>query len=214
MVAALLSSVTDFHYFKEYWDLMNEDEKSDRIPEVWEGHNIADYIDPDIMRKLEELEKEEELKERAGEYESDEDSEDEEMQEIRTLAKQIRQKKQLLVLESKEKDVHGPRMPRTATKSHYALQARRSRSITRKRKREASALPTSKTRSQSASRPPRDQSGLRDVKMVKKAKKMMKNSQRDMNRQARKGESDRHVFDLKPKHLLSGKRKSGTKDRR
>uniref|UniRef100_A0A3P9Q5S7 Nucleolar GTP-binding protein 1 n=1 Tax=Poecilia reticulata TaxID=8081 RepID=A0A3P9Q5S7_POERE len=221
---------------QKYWDLMNEDEKHDKIPEVWEGHNVADYIDPDIMRKLEELEKEEELKERAGEYESDEESEDEEMQEIRSLAKQIREKKQLLVLESREKDVHGPRMPRTATKvekkklekemsnlgldmsdkndSHYALQARRSRSATRKRKREASAPPTSRTRSQSASRPPRDQSGLRDVKMVKKAKKMMKNSQRDMNRQARKGESDRHVFDLKPKHLLSGKRKSGTKDRR
>uniref|UniRef100_A0A3Q2CP35 Nucleolar GTP-binding protein 1 n=1 Tax=Cyprinodon variegatus TaxID=28743 RepID=A0A3Q2CP35_CYPVA len=221
---------------QKYWDLMNEDEKQDKIPEVWEGHNIADYIDPDIMRKLEELEKEEELKERAGEYESDEASEDEEMQEIRTLAKQIREKKQLLVLESKEKDVHGPRMPRTATKvekkkletemsnlgldmsdkndSHYALQARRSRSLTRKRKREAWAPPTSKTRSQSASRPPRDQSGLRDGKMVKKAKKMMKNSQRDMNRQARKGESDRHVFDLKPKHLLSGKRKSGPNDRR
>lgn len=29
---------------------MNEDEKNDKIPEVWEGHNIADYIDPDIMK--------------------------------------------------------------------------------------------------------------------------------------------------------------------
>lgn len=28
---------------------MNDDEKQDKIPEVWEGHNIADYIDPDIM---------------------------------------------------------------------------------------------------------------------------------------------------------------------
>uniref|UniRef100_A0A3P8V7X0 Nucleolar GTP-binding protein 1 n=1 Tax=Cynoglossus semilaevis TaxID=244447 RepID=A0A3P8V7X0_CYNSE len=221
---------------QKYWDLMNEDEKSDKIPEVWQGHNIADYIDPSIMRKLEELEKEEELKERAGEYDSDEESEDEEMQEIRTLAKQIRQKKQLMVLESKEKDVHGPRMPRTATRverkklekemsdlgldmndkeeSHYVQQARRSRSVAKKRKREASAPPTSKTRSQSASRPPRDQSGLRDTKMVKKTKKMMKSSQKDMNRQGRKGESDRHVYDLKPKHLLSGKRKSGTNDHR
>ncbi|KAM9349816.1 GTP-binding protein 4 [Symphorus nematophorus] len=221
---------------QKYWDLMNEDEKQDKIPEVWEGHNIADYIDPDIMRKLEELEKEEELKERAGEYDSDDESEDEEMQEIRVLAKQIREKKQLLVLESKEKDVHGPRMPRTTTKverkklekqmgdlgldmtekddSHYAQQARRSRSVAKKRKREASAPPTSKTRSQSASRPPRDKSGLRDAKMVKKTKKMMKNSQRGMNRQGKKGEADRHVFDLKPKHLLAGKRKSGTTDRR
>lgn len=50
--------------------------------------------------------------------------------------------------------------------------------------------------------------------MAKKTKKMMKNSQKEMNRQARRGESDRHVFDLKPKHLLSGKRKSGTTDHR
>lgn len=69
-----------------------------------------------LPQKLKELEKEEELKERAGEYDSDDDSDDEEMQEIRALAKQIREKKQLLVLESKEKDVHGPRMPRTTTK--------------------------------------------------------------------------------------------------
>lgn len=67
-------------------------------------------------QKLEELEKEEELKERAGEYDSDDESEDEEMQEIRVLAKQIREKKQLMVVQSKDKDVHGPRMPRTATK--------------------------------------------------------------------------------------------------
>uniref|UniRef100_A0A8C6WQL2 Nucleolar GTP-binding protein 1 n=1 Tax=Neogobius melanostomus TaxID=47308 RepID=A0A8C6WQL2_9GOBI len=205
---------------QKYWDLMNSEEKQDKIPEVWEGHNIADYIDPSIMKKLEDLEREEELRERAGEYDSDEDSEDEEMQEIRVLAKQIKDKKQMLIVESKEKDKHGPRMPRTATKVrhvsliHYALQARRSRSLVRKRKREASAPPTSRTRSQSASRPPRDKSGLRDPKMMKKAKTMMKNSQKGMNRQGKKGEADRHVFDLKPKHLLAGKRKSGTNDYR
>lgn len=38
------------------------------------------------------------------------------MQEIRVLAKQIREKKQLMVVGSKEKDIHGPRMPRTTTK--------------------------------------------------------------------------------------------------
>uniref|UniRef100_A0A8C5FMI3 Nucleolar GTP-binding protein 1 n=1 Tax=Gadus morhua TaxID=8049 RepID=A0A8C5FMI3_GADMO len=221
---------------QKYWDLMNQEEKSDVIPEIWEGHNIADYIDPEIMKKLEELEKEEELKERAGDYDSDEESEDEEMQEIRMLAKQIKEKKGLRVLASKEKDIHGPRMPRTATKverkvletemsglgldmtdkddSHYADKARRSRSVTRKRKREASAPPTSKIRSQSASRPPRDQSGIRDAKMGRKVKKMMKNSQKEMNRDGKKGEGDRHVYDLKPKHLFAGKRTQGTNDRR
>uniref|UniRef100_A0A673M028 Nucleolar GTP-binding protein 1 n=1 Tax=Sinocyclocheilus rhinocerous TaxID=307959 RepID=A0A673M028_9TELE len=218
---------------QKYWDLMNPEEKQDKIPEIWEGHNIADYIDPEIMKRLEDLEQEEELRAKAGEYDSEEESEDEEMKEIRQLASQIREKRKLKVLASKEKDTQGSRMPRTAKKveratlekemadlgldmtdkddSHYA---RRSRSLVRKRKREVSAPPTSRTRSQSASRPPRDQSGVRDAKMLKKVKTMMKNSQKDMNKQGRKGESDRHVFDVKPKHLFAGKRKSGSTSRR
>ncbi|XP_011797676.1 PREDICTED: nucleolar GTP-binding protein 1 [Colobus angolensis palliatus] len=221
---------------QKYWDLMNSSEKHDKIPEIWEGHNIADYIDPAIMKKLEELEKEEELRTAAGEYDSESESEDEEMLEIRQLANQIREKKKLKILESKEKNTQGPRMPRTAKKvqrtvlekemrslgvdmddkddAHYAVQARRSRSVTRKRKRADSAPPSSVARSRSCSRTPRDVSGLRDVKMVKKAKTMMKNAQKKMNRLGKKGEADRHVFDMKPKHLLSGKRKAGKKDRR
>ncbi|KAM6450123.1 GTP-binding protein 4 [Liasis olivaceus] len=221
---------------KKHWDLINPSEKYDIIPEIWEGHNIADYIDPDIMNKLEQLEKEEELRQAAGEYDSDSESEDEEMMGIRQLAQQIREKKKLKILESKEKNTQGPRMPRTAKKvqqktlekemtdlgldltsktdAHYLAQTRRSRSVTRKRKREDSVAPTSMARSRSTSRTPRDVSGLRDAKMVKKTKTMMKKAQRKMNRLGKKGEADRHVFDLKPKHLFSGKRKSGTTQRR
>lgn len=65
---------------------------------------------------MEELEKEEELRTAAGEYDSDSESEDEEMMEIRQLAKQIREKKKLKILQSKEKNTQGPRMPRTAKK--------------------------------------------------------------------------------------------------
>ncbi|XP_018409682.1 PREDICTED: nucleolar GTP-binding protein 1 [Nanorana parkeri] len=219
---------------QKYWDLMNPSEKFDKIPEIWQGHNLTDYIDPDIMKKLEDLEKEEELKEAAGEYDSDIESEDEEMAEIRQLAQQIREKKKLKILASKEKDIHGPRLPRTVKKvqqktlekemndlgldvsnneTHYAVQAR-SRSLQRKRKREESVPPTAVTRSQSNSRPPRDQSGVRDPKMARQAKIIMKKSQRKMNRMGKKGEADRHVFDLKPKHLLAGKRKAGKTDRR
>lgn len=221
---------------QKYWDLMNPSEKYDKVPELWEGHNIADYIDPDIMKKLEQLEEEEGLRQAAGEYDSDSESEDEEMMEIRQLAQQIREKKKLKFLESKEKDTQGPRMPRTARKvqrkklekemndlgldmsgkdeAHYVVQSRRSRSVTRKRKREESEPPSSVARSRSSSRTPRDVSGLRDAKMVKKTKTMMKKAQKKMNRLGKKGEADRHVFDLKPKHLFSGKRKSGTTQRR
>ncbi|XP_039208424.1 nucleolar GTP-binding protein 1 isoform X1 [Crotalus tigris] len=221
---------------KKYWDLMDPSEKYDIVPEIWEGHNIADYIDPDIMKKLEQLEKEEELKEAAGEYESDSESEDEEMMGIRQLAQQIREKRKLKILESKEKNIRGPRMPRTAkkiqqktleqemtnlgldvtnrTEVHYLAQERRSRSVTRKRKREDSEPPSSMPLSRSRSRTPRDVSGLRDAKMVKKAKTMMKKAQKKMNQLGKKGEADRTVFDLKPKHLFCGKRKAGSTDRR
>jgi nucleolar GTP-binding protein len=35
-----------------------------------------------------------------------------------------------------------------------------------------------------------------------------------MGKNAKKGEADRHIPDLKPKHLFSGKRPRGTADRR
>ena len=73
-----------------------DDEKYDVIPETWHGHNIADYVDPDIMKKLEALEKEEELREKAGVYDSGESEEDDNMKEIRQLASKIRVKKKLM----------------------------------------------------------------------------------------------------------------------
>jgi len=33
---------------KKHYDIEG-DQKYDIIPEIWEGHNIADYIDPDIF---------------------------------------------------------------------------------------------------------------------------------------------------------------------
>lgn len=43
------------------WKLKVDDWKYDVIPEVFEGKNIADFIDPDIEEKLKELEREEDL---------------------------------------------------------------------------------------------------------------------------------------------------------
>ena len=61
---------------------------------------------------------------------------------------------------------------------------------------------------------PRDQSGLRDASMQAKAKKMAKIAQRPMIRLGKAGESDRHIGDMKPKHLFTGKRGVGKTDRR
>jgi len=36
--------------YVENYILPNSEEKYDVIPEIWQGHNIADYVDPDIMK--------------------------------------------------------------------------------------------------------------------------------------------------------------------
>jgi len=44
----------------------------DTIPEIMDGKNVADFIDPDIAEKLEALEREEERLQAEGFYENDE----------------------------------------------------------------------------------------------------------------------------------------------
>ncbi|KAK3106433.1 hypothetical protein FSP39_019818 [Pinctada imbricata] len=222
------------------WDLANPDERYDVIPEIWQGHNVADFIDPDIMKKLDELEKEEEMREKAGYYDSDSEEEDENMKDIRKTAKKIREKRKIIVMESREKrKVEKPRLPRTALKatkrkmeeelgelgieiesdSETHIGRMRARSASRqakKRKRAESAMEvdTVRSRSRSMSKPPRDQSGVRDSTMAKKVRKIAKKAQAPRNRDAKKGEGDRVILNMKPKHLFAGKRKMGKTSRR
>lgn len=65
---------------RKEWLLKIDEWKSDIIPEIWEGKNIADFIDVDIEEKLDALEREEERLIEEGFYDSDgihTDSEDE-----------------------------------------------------------------------------------------------------------------------------------------
>jgi hypothetical protein len=48
---------------RELYDLKDPEWKFDIVPEVWEGHNIMDFVDPDIDAKLAQLEQEEEEEE-------------------------------------------------------------------------------------------------------------------------------------------------------
>ncbi|KAI1496551.1 nucleolar GTP-binding protein 1 [Biscogniauxia marginata] len=76
--------------------LDNPEWKHDRIPEIFDGKNVADYIDPDIDAKLQALEEEEEQLEAQGYYDSDEEIDDAEEADIRTKAEQIREKQALI----------------------------------------------------------------------------------------------------------------------
>ena len=81
--------------------LDNEDWKHDKVPEVYLGKNVYDFIDPDIAAKLAALEEEEEKLEGDGYYDSDESIEDADEADIRTKAELIREKRQLIRNEAK-----------------------------------------------------------------------------------------------------------------
>jgi nucleolar GTP-binding protein len=53
---------------------------------VWNGHNVADFIDPEIMEKLNQLEAAEEKLEKIGYYDEKEMSDSEELKGIRKVA--------------------------------------------------------------------------------------------------------------------------------
>lgn len=50
---------------RKFWSLKESEQNYDAIPEVWEGKNIADYIDSDILERLTELEAEEDQTQQA-----------------------------------------------------------------------------------------------------------------------------------------------------
>ncbi|CAG2117705.1 unnamed protein product [Medioppia subpectinata] len=211
------------------------DQKFDVIPEIWNGHNIADFIDPDILKKLEALERDEEERINAGFYDNSDVSEDEETKEMRGLAKRIRDRKAIMKVEQRMNRTNKPRLPRPPKKRERSASGLRTQmrglgvdmdsdeeglnyeeavddgrsGPPIKRLRE-----DSEGRVRSSSKLPRDKSGVRDVTMRKKVRFMGKKAQTSMNRNARKGEADRKILNVKPKHLFAGKRGLGKTQRR
>ncbi|KAL0482320.1 nucleolar GTP-binding protein NOG1 [Acrasis kona] len=89
------------HDMKKDYLLKNPDWKYDVIPEIFDGRNIADFIDPEIEKLLDELEKEEEvrLEEPEVNYADDEiyiEEEDEDVYEKIMSKKSIYKQKQQL----------------------------------------------------------------------------------------------------------------------
>lgn len=62
----------------KHYLLLDPDWKDDIVPEIMDGHNIADFVDPDILQRLDELEREEDERAAAAEAAGeDEDMSDE-----------------------------------------------------------------------------------------------------------------------------------------
>ncbi|XP_046399020.1 nucleolar GTP-binding protein 1 [Ischnura elegans] len=226
---------------KKNYDLP-EDYKYDIIPEIWEGHNIADYIDPEIFKKLEKLEEEEGLKMAAGVYDPPDVKEDFSLQEIRALAKEIRDKKAIAKQEAMiRKACTKPKMPRTSAavergrsvtrlrkqmselgvdmsgteEAHFTRTKSRSRSLSQPPLKKIRTESLARSRSRSVSKPPRDETGIKDLPMKMKLKNIAhKALKKKIAKHGRKGEADRFIGTKMPKHLFSGKRGVGKADRR
>ncbi|KAF8406489.1 hypothetical protein HHK36_008578 [Tetracentron sinense] len=242
---------------KKHYILAHDEWKEDIMPEILDGHNVYDFIDPDILQRLEELEREEGLR-----LEKEADDDDFEMdgkeltpEEQEALA-EIRKKKSLLIQQHRIKKSTAesrPTVPRKFDKDKkftsermgrqlsalgldptMAVNRVHSRSVSKRgRKRERSLAregensgdvmdvdqPSKKLRlrSRSTSRPPGEVvpgEGFRDSAQKVKALKLSRTSVKMRNKDARRGEADRVIPTLKPKHLFSGKRGIGKTSRR
>ncbi|XP_010243461.1 PREDICTED: nucleolar GTP-binding protein 1-like [Nelumbo nucifera] len=247
---------------KKNYILASDEWKEDIMPEIIDGHNVADFIDPDILQRLEELEREEGLR---LEHEADDDDFEMDGKELtpeeQEALAEIRKKKSLLIQQHRIKKSTAesrPTVPRKFDKDRKftsermgrqlsalgldptsAVNRARSRSVSRRgRKRERSLAREdsdvdamdmdvdqpgkklrmrSRSRSRSRSRPPGDVTpgeGFKDSAQKVKAMKLAKKSVKNRNKDARRGEADRVIPTLKPKHLFSGKRSIGKTSRR
>lgn len=84
---------------QEHFILEKQEWKYDIRPEFLDGKNIADYVDADILAKLEQLEKEEEQME--GILDNQEDMESEVDEEYEEALKEVKGKRSILRLEHK-----------------------------------------------------------------------------------------------------------------
>jgi nucleolar GTP-binding protein len=219
---------------KKKYDLPDE-EKYDVAPEIWRGLNVADFVDPNITTHLAKLEDEERKRDEEGFYDLTSD-EDEEIQDVRLLASEIRERKALMKAERRIDHTTKPRLSRSQTTrkrdrsvsglrssmsslgvdldsdgdAHYEHEAERSATREAKRPR----LTSEGREKRSVSEFSRSESCMRDPKMIMKARKLREKMQATKKTQARKGEADRSIPNLRPKHLLSGKRKLGKTSRR
>ncbi|KAE9616579.1 hypothetical protein Lal_00034604 [Lupinus albus] len=245
---------------RKHYILADDEWKDDILPEILDGHNVYDFIDPDILHRVEELEREDGLRQAEEEDDFEIDGTELTPEQQAALA-EIRKKKSLLIQQHRVKKSTAesrPIVPRKFDKDkqftterlgrqlsslgldpRLAINRLRSRSVSRKgRKRDRSPesahggdgmdidgdtpskkqrLSRSRSRSRSVARPTNEVvpgEGFRDSAQKSKAVKLAKNSNKKRNKDARRGEADRVIPNLKPKHLYSGKRSSGKTDRR
>lgn len=213
---------------KAKYMLRDQDWRHDIIPELMDGHNVADFIDPEIEERLARLDAEEEAAEQAGTYAQGPEL-TEEQRAMLTSLKHLKSKQRAAIAEHRQKKAQNSR-PLILARQKRAGASRRSAEhdseaegmamdideslgTGAKRQRGESGAVAKRSASIPA---PRDRSvaGLRGITEQTKVTRLRNLGQKRANLHAKRGEADREQGASKPKHLFSGKRKAGTNDRR
>ncbi|BEI86418.1 hypothetical protein CcaverHIS002_0607050 [Cutaneotrichosporon cavernicola] len=191
---------------KRDYMLADDSWKYDIMPEILNGKNVADFIDPDIVAKLEALEREEEKLEADGFYASDEeemlDSEEEESMRKHGHDPVVLEKRAERLVAAKKAAWEASEAERKANGDVDMDMDEDVEMEERPRKRRAGPkgkeLPA----------------GITTKEQADKSKRLHHFAVRERNRLAKASESDRHVPITRPKWMLAGKRKAGKTDYR
>ncbi|KAL6550527.1 hypothetical protein OROMI_021015 [Orobanche minor] len=112
---------------KKHYLLANDEWKEDIMPEILDGHNVYEFVDPDILHRLEELEREEDEDGEDFEIDGEElnEAEKKTLKEIRRVKNEIIQEHRL----KKSTAESRPIVPRKFDKDHEFTSARMGRQL-------------------------------------------------------------------------------------
>jgi len=230
-----------FNYpFEEHFILEDPDWKYDVVPEIMDGKNIFDFIDPEILNNLEKLEKEEEMLLKA---EMDRMTDEFRVldPEIEEAYRDIKSKRTLMKLEhkmNKRSTIKTRRAPVEVLKKdleekgfldkigNKVLKGRKGKPLERIAAEALDEMEIEDGKGRSSSKGKFDRK-MRSVSRTRAVgyQKEMTPQEEDMDRLrakierswrnlGRKGPGDRRVETDRPEHLFSGKRGIGKNDRR
>jgi nucleolar GTP-binding protein len=211
--------------------------KYDVIPEIMDGHNVIDFVDPEIEKKLEELEKEESLL-MAAEKLTDTNEVLQKWGETQDTLDDLHSRMRQKRLENKlnksrchapigrkakkkaaevEKELNDQGKDGAKVRERSASLGKAHKSIIGKRKRDATAGSVDSEGAAAVAARARSQSilkGLPNEAAAQVTEKKRRKLTKTRYKLGKKGEGDHWIPDLKPKHLFSGKMGIGKRDRR
>lgn len=213
---------------RKEWIVKNDEWRYDAVPEIMDGMNVSDWIDPDIDRKLAELEAEEEA---LMWGDQDDEAEAAQYREVQKTLAQVHSVMEQQKLENRmrtnlsRKAVVRRKNPVNVAEAetNLALMGVEVESLSHrvKRKREEDPI----TEAMEVDTPKRrathramasgvSASGASNPAVAAAAEIHKRATTKRLQKLGKRGEGDRFIAVAKPKHLYSGKRGNGKTDRR